>query len=85
MGAMPRLKIKDELHYRKGSANESENCLHCEQYISEKGNPLVSEPRCRLIGVQLTARYRVRPDFKCDKQKMSFAYQMELERLRNGY
>ena len=29
MGAPPRLKIKDELHYRKGHTNEGRNCRHC--------------------------------------------------------
>jgi hypothetical protein len=35
MGSLPRLKIKDELHYRKGSTNETENCRACTYFKEE--------------------------------------------------
>jgi hypothetical protein len=71
MGALPRLKKKDELHYRKGSTNESRNCQFCENYM---GNYCVGgicrvEARCKLMGIRESIRYRVRPDFTCDVQK----------------
>ena len=64
MGSMLRLKKKDELHYRKGSTNESQNCRYCKNFIAES-------ERCFIFGaVQESIRYRVRPDFTCDAQHL---------------
>lgn len=68
MGALPRLKIKTELNYRKGSTNESENCRYCIHFIPEftiPGDPPKTESRCWIIGAEPGIRYRVRGDYKC--------------------
>lgn len=72
MGALPRLKIKDELHYRKGSTNESENCQHCTHLI-KSGIPGADGLRCDIIGVRESVRYRVREDHRCDAQELDAA------------
>ena len=74
MGAMPKLKIKDDLHYRKGSENESMNCRYCKQFVDnhvivESADRKRIENRCRIIGLNGSARYRVRPDYRCDAQE----------------
>lgn len=76
MGAMSRLKKKDELHYRKGSTNEAVNCRYCMNFVANHeatgigGVVLRTEGRCRLMGVDHSSvRYRIRPDFRCDAQE----------------
>ena len=68
MGALPRLKKKDELHYRKGSTNEILNCrfcLNCRTIeIAKQDNGL----RCSVMGLKSSVRYRIRPDYTCDAQ-----------------
>jgi len=77
MGAQPRLKIKTELNYRKGSTNESENCRYCVNFIPEfpicgtDGMILRVESRCRVFGKKEGRSYRVRPDYRCDAQKFN--------------
>ena len=74
MGALPRLKKKDELHYRKGSTNDTLNCQWCVNFINNYeargigGVLLRVEGRCKMMGVQSSIRYRVRPDYTCDIQ-----------------
>jgi len=73
MGSMPRLKIKTELNYRKGSTNESENCRYCVNFIKDftiPGKPQ-AESRCWIIGAEPGIRYRVRDDYRCDAQKFN--------------
>lgn len=77
MGAQPRLKIKDEIRYRKGSTNESQNCKYCKKFreawyrfVNNPNGPDIAEDRCELIGLKEGARYRVRKDHTCDRQKM---------------
>jgi hypothetical protein len=75
MGAMPRLQIKDDLHYRPGSTNESENCRYCKSFVSdhviiETADRQRIENRCRIIGLKGSVRYRVRPDYRCDAQEL---------------
>lgn len=74
MGALPKLKIKEDLKYRPGSTNESENCRYCKQFvenhvIDEGAGRQRIENRCRIIGLNGSARYRVRPDYRCDAQE----------------
>ena len=75
MGALPRLKRKDDLRYRKGSTNENINCRFCVQFIKDFKVPVYGggeariEPRCTIMGLKTSARYRVRPDYTCDAQK----------------
>ena len=75
MGAPARLKIKDELHYRKGSTNESRNCRYCVHFVPDYpveaigGGTLGVEARCRVIGLQNSRRYRVRGDYTCGRQQ----------------
>lgn len=87
MGALPKLKIKTELHYRKGHTNESQNCKACENFTEQyfrRSNHCVREFRCMIIGGldKESIRYRVRDDFTCDRQVMSDAYDRELARMR---
>jgi uncharacterized Fe-S center protein len=76
MGAMPRLKEKDDLHYRKGSTNDCENCQYCMHFVPnhiilETADRQRIENRCNIIGLKGSARYRVRPDYKCDAQELN--------------
>lgn len=72
MGAMPRLKKKDELHYRKGSTNDCRNCKYCVHRIP---NILLdyslrsTGDRCSVFGNHSSTRYRVREDYTCDAQE----------------
>ena len=81
MGSMPRLKIKDDLHYRKGSTNESRNCRYCSNFMRDAiydgfagvGKYSMKWPgRCKLIvngfGSGTGIRYRVLSDHTCDAQ-----------------
>ena len=80
MGSMPRLKIKDEIRYRKGSTNEAANCGWCKHFKQAVPDapvhgrtfmslPTVAVGTCGLIGRQNTVRYRVRSDYYCDRQE----------------
>ena len=74
MGSLPKLKIKEDLHYRPGSTNESANCRYCKNFVEnhvivESEGRQRLENRCRIIGLNGSARYRVRPDYKCDAQE----------------
>jgi hypothetical protein len=89
MGSLPRLKIKDEIRYRKGSTNESVNCQACEHYrkawyrfVNNPAGPDIIEDRCEVIGLNHESRrYRVRPDNTCDRQQMSLKWRKELDVL----
>lgn len=71
MGSPKRLKIKDDLNYRKGST--AHYCSHCNNYTEVEifgcgGNPLGKQPRCKLIGVDKNSRrYRINPNHICDR------------------
>lgn len=68
MGSLPRLKLKNEMNYRKGSTNESVNCRYCVNRVDVKVGE-VFESRCRIMGLKDSIRYRVRPDYRCDAQQ----------------
>ena len=72
MGSLPRLKKKDELHYRKGSTSDGLNCAYCQNFVNfeefNKEVVLSLYGRCTLLGVKESVRYRVRKDYKCDAQ-----------------
>ncbi|MDD4339226.1 MAG: hypothetical protein PHV00_06050 [Syntrophales bacterium] len=98
MGSLPRLKIKDEIRYRKGSTCESENCKACKHFYpafiigvavsatdaSRRPYGDLKPDRCEIIGLRGGARYRVRPDYTCDRQEMGQRYQAYLDHLRGG-
>jgi len=89
MGALPRLKIKDEIRYRKGSTNESMNCRACKHFKRDflqyrRQDMLIIEHRCALIGVGEGRRYRIREDHTCDRQEMSEEYRDYLSRLKDN-
>lgn len=74
MGSMPRLKIKDEIRYRKGSTNEARNCVYCKNFtLADPATPVPSSAygTCGLIGRRETVRYRVRGDYCCDRQEFT--------------
>jgi len=75
MGSLPRLKIKDEIRYRKGSTNESQNCRYCVCFNETVARRVDKKfpSRCEIIGRNLSARYRVRGDFTCDRQQLDEA------------
>lgn len=84
MGSMPRLKIKDEIRYRKGSTNEGVNCKACEHFrmsVPASGDTPENSFRCIVIGLQPGSRYRIRPDFTCERQTMSSSYREFLARM----
>jgi hypothetical protein len=76
MGALPRLKLKVQNNYRKGSENKSINCECCINFVRKYdvigigGVKLGVESRCALFGLMPSRRYRVRPDHRCDQQKL---------------
>lgn len=87
-----RLKKKDELHYRRGSTNESVNCSHCAHYVRDfevkawvTEEVIRTEPRCRVMGLKSSMKYRVRPDHTCDSQKLSDYHQKQLDQWAKGF
>ena len=80
MGAQPKLKMKETLHYRKGSTNEAVNCKYCAHFVPEfpifgtggDGNLRRIESRCRILGLKEGIRYRVREDYRCDNQRSTY-------------
>ena len=74
MGALPRLKKKIEMQYRKGSTNEKRNCRFCIYYVDSAymafgGDVPRVEARCKIVGVEHSSiRYRIRPDHTCNAQ-----------------
>ena len=87
MGSLPRLKMKEDLRYRKGHTNDSQNCKVCENFkvhfpifrIGGDGTPIWLESGCALIGLEQSRRYSVRADHTCDRQQMSEAYKRKIE------
>ena len=71
MGSLPRLKIKNDLNYRKGpTTGGCSNCNHSyEKIIQGIGQESLNrdEWRCRVIGDSESRRYRIHPDFICDR------------------
>lgn len=67
--ASQRLKLKDELNYKKGPT--SGGCSQCNHYIrnfkvrSMNGEFLGIEPRCKVMGLENSRRYRINPDNIC--------------------
>ena len=65
------LKIKEELHYRRGYTHAS--CSECDHYDEKfkltgiSGADLGEEPRCRIIDLKPGRMYRVHPGSICDK------------------
>lgn len=85
MGSPPRLKIKDELRYRKGSTNESRNCRRCSNFMTNTlhdgvegfGKYSTRVPgRCKLMVGYFESsagiRYRVLSDYTCDAQQSTY-------------
>ncbi len=74
---VPRLKIKVDLKYRKGSTSEHLNCGYCEQFVKEHpvrhlgGEIAGHEPRCKVIGLGNSRRYRIRADHRCDAHQVA--------------
>jgi hypothetical protein len=65
-----RLKIKDDLNYRRGYTWKA--CSYCDHYVSSSGMPLTgtlvkAEPRCKIIGLNPGRLYRINPAYVCDK------------------
>lgn len=83
MGSMPRLKIKDDIRYRKGSTNDANNCECCLNFTNmdpECAVPSRAYGSCRLIiehcpvCVRFNRRTRVRSDYTCDRQEYDGRY-----------
>jgi len=78
-----RSKVKTELNYRKGPTWK--NCGDCNHFIRKfqvcgiGGVHLRTEGRCKIIGLDSSVKYRIRPDHICDRHDNSEA----LNRLRN--
>lgn len=64
-----RLKIKIELNYRKGPTWK--NCGDCNHFVNEYEVPGCPGPRCKIIGLNHSAKYRIRPDHICDRHDNS--------------
>lgn len=70
MGSPKRLKIKDDLNYRKGGTGA--HCSQCNNYtvveIFSNGTDHSREPRCMLMGIwERSKQYRINPNFICDR------------------
>lgn len=85
MGSLPRLKIKDELRYRKGSTCETRHCRYCSNFMPDTlhdGVPGIGKysmrwpGRCKLMVGYLVSsagiRYRVLSDHTCDAQQSTY-------------
>jgi len=70
-----RLKIKDDLHYRKGS--DAACCSHCNNFVGDfirhgiGGVVLGTEARCMEIGMENSIKYRVNPSHICSRYDQS--------------
>lgn len=73
MGSLPRLRMKDNFRYRKGSTCQTANCQYCayRTTIAIPGKGV--EPRCKIFGVRESVRYRIRDDFRCDHQTLDYS------------
>lgn len=80
MGSV-RLKKKTELNYRKGPTHK--NCGDCNHFVkdfevhgiaafgSDPSAVLRVEPRCKIIGLGNSVKYRIREDHICDRHNNS--------------
>ena len=64
-----RLKIKNQLNYRRGSTHK--HCSDCNHYLTMPikgigGEDLGIQPRCKIIGTKPGRMYRVHPENICD-------------------
>ena len=76
-----RLKKKDELHYAYQRKGAETICCTCNHWVPDfkrmgiavfGGNKLLSvEPRCLIMGLGNSIRYRVRYDHGCDAHNNS--------------
>ncbi len=75
---MKRLKKKDMARYRKGSTNEARNCKWCRNFVrdvADHGNGVRSMAeygRCKIMGLDVDRKYRIREDFTCDAQVTTY-------------
>ena len=68
---VPRLHIKKELNYRRGTADRL--CSGCAHYVANPA-PLVgfratNDGRCRIIGLKPGRAYQILPGNVCDKHE----------------
>jgi len=73
-----KLQKKIDLRYRRGSTCETLNCGWCEHYVKNHpvrhlgGEEVVGhEPRCRVMGLENSIRYRIRADHRCDAHQVA--------------
>lgn len=59
-----RLKIKNELNYRRGYTSRS--CTYC-NHITTVQTATGPEKRCNLIGIKPGRLYRINPENICDR------------------
>jgi hypothetical protein len=68
-----RLKIKNELNYKKGRTWK--NCGQCDHFVQNfdlvghdsYGAQVTTEPRCKIIGLKPGRQYRIHPANICDR------------------
>lgn len=65
MMGLTKLKIKDELRYRRGYTHS--HCSDCNHYVGMTLENGLRDPRCRLIGLKPGRMYRVHPASVCDR------------------
>lgn len=73
MGAPPRIKKKIYLNYRRAYKNQP-CCQECSQYVPDyqvmgwmNAGVIKTEPRCRVMGLKNSIKYRVQPDHVCEE------------------
>lgn len=82
-----RLKIKDDLNYRRGYTWAA--CEYCDQFVrgfgiaSNKGTA-TAEPRCKIIGLNPGRLYRINPKYICDKYECLNLFEKELQAKAEG-
>ncbi len=68
-----KLQKKNDLNYRLGSTNETQNCRHCKyfhaRWISHQNQP---EARCEVMGLESGGEYAVRGYYTCDAQVSTY-------------
>ena len=76
-----RLKLKDVLHYRRGSTIETMNCEWCQFCVKEYEvlPDMTIEPRCKVMGLKDSRKYRIRLDYTCNAQNTMYVREHKVQ------
>ena len=76
-----RLRLKDVLHYRRGSTIETMNCEWCQFCVKEYEvlPDMTIEPRCKVMGLKDSRKYRIRLDYTCNAQNTMYVREHKVQ------